>query len=165
MQPTDNQSQAALPHAVAPEPAPFLDRVDPRHRVLAVRVFWFFCGGFVSFALNAGPFALLRKHLPDNAAYLVSLTFTTVFFFFWNYFVNFRTSAAWHACARRYLTAVAIMYALNYALTTKVGFAMFPKLKYLVIAVVPFLLSGIKFALYNFWAFPHKPLAPEEKVG
>jgi putative flippase GtrA len=128
-------------------------------KVLLRRIFWFLCGGVVGFGLNAGPFALLHRHLPDNAAYAASLAVATVVFFFWNYFVNFRTPAAWHACAWRYLAAVGVMYLLNFLLTTRVGFAMFPKQKYGVIAVVPALLSSVKFVLYNFWAFPHKPKA------
>ena len=161
MPPTDNQNPT-LPATV-----PLTARIKPQHRVLGVRVVAFLCGGGVNFAVNGGTFWLLTRlaHLPKNTAYAGSLAVTTVCLFLWSYFVNFRTSHAWHDCLGRYLTVFGFMQALNYVLTTRVGFRFFPNLEYAVIAAAPVALAGVKFALYNYWVFPHKPLAQQENVG
>jgi putative flippase GtrA len=151
------------PNSTLAELTSFVERIQPKHRVFGVRVVAFLCGGGVNFAVNGGTFWLLTHlaHLQKNAAYAGSLAVTTVALFLYSYFVNFRTSKAWHDCIGRYLTVFGLTQALNYVVTTRIGFHFFPQLEYFVIAVTPMLLAGFKFALYNWWVFPHqtKPLA------
>lgn len=155
------------PNAAPAAPLPLTARIRPQHRVLGVRAVAFLCGGGVNFAVNGGTFWTLThlEHLSKNAAYAGSLAVTTVCLFLWSYFVNFRTSHAWHDCLGRYLTVFGLMQALNYLLTTRIGFRLFPNFEYVVIAAAPMTLAGVKFLLYNYWVFPHKPLAKAENVG
>lgn len=124
---------------------------------LRMRLLWFAVGGVIGYVLNAGPFFLIERYLgwSPRVGYAISLGVQTFVFFLWNYFVNFRTSAAWQDCAWRYLAAVGLFYVGNYLLA-QLGFWLAPEWRYLVIAAVPVALAALKFSVYHWWVFPRQ---------
>lgn len=124
------------------------------------RVFFFAIGGAFSALLNTSAYRLLHDMLglPPAAAYAISLLFITTVLFMWSYFVNFRTAQAWNDCIGRYLTCVALCYAINYFIglsgIKKWGHGFWTT--FLVIGLVQSMTGCVKFLLYHFWVFPHE---------
>lgn len=134
-------------------------------QALQMRVFWFLAGSGVNYLLISTPFKYLQAHtdLSTGAVAAISLATSTLVFFFWNYFVNFRTDSRKRDALLRYVIAVAIMYSLSTWLLTHLkghdyhhhlSLGRFPL--DLDIIATQFFLAGVKFPLYNYWAFPVK---------
>ena len=129
-----------------------------KHQSIISRLFWFAVGGGLSVGINASIFFLIRDRLgwPESGALAVSLVVVTTVFAVWNYRVNFRTSRDWRECLARYLAAVALCFALNYA----IGLTGIKQLGgtrmrvFLVLFTVQILVSGLKFVLYHHWVYP-----------
>jgi hypothetical protein len=146
------------------ETAPSLDPVT-RQQAVRMRVFWFLAGSGVNYLLISTPFKYLKAHtaLSTGAIAALSLATSTLVFFFWNYFVNFRTDSRKRDALLRYVIAVGVMYSLSTLLLSflkshdfhhRFTLGRFPL--DLDIIATQFFLSGIKFPLYNYWAFPVK---------
>jgi len=142
---------------------PAADPPSKNRQMLRSRIFWFLAGASLNYLLIATPFKWLRANtdLPIWAISACSLAISMSFFFAWNYFVNFRTDSRKRDAFARYVTAVALMWALSTTTLTilkhvdwhmalKVG--RFPL--DLDIIATQFFLSGFKFLLYHKWAFP-----------
>ncbi len=136
-----------------------------RQQALQMRVLWFLAGSGVNYLLIATPFKYLQAHtaLSTGALAAISLATSTLIFFFWNYFVNFRTDARKRDALLRYVIAVAVMYSLSTVLLSFLkrhdfhhhfSLGRFPL--DLDIIATQFFLAGVKFPLYNYWAFPVK---------
>lgn len=125
-----------------------------------LRLMLFGLGGLLSYVLNTGVFVALRTraHLSEEVAYAVSLTLMTMVTFSWSYWVNFRTSQSLRSCLPRYLAAIGVCYALNYALA-QTGFNLWPSRPKLVILVVMAVIALVKFFIYHKWVFPRDPAA------
>lgn len=132
-------------------------------QMLRSRIFWFIAGASLNYVLIATPFKWLRTNttLAIWAISACSLGISTTFFFAWNYFVNFRTDSRKRDALARYLTAVALMWALSTATLTllkqfnaHLSFALGRFPLDLDIVATQFFLSGFKFLLYHKWAFP-----------
>ncbi|HEV7403666.1 MAG TPA: GtrA family protein [Chthoniobacteraceae bacterium] len=136
-----------------------------RKQALQMRVFWFLAGSGVNYLLISTPFKYLRANtdLSTGAVSAIALATSTLVFFFWNYFVNFRTDSRKRDAGLRYIVAVAIMYSLSTLLLSflkhhdfhhQFSLGHFPL--DLDIIATQFFLAGVKFPLYNYWAFPVK---------
>lgn len=132
-------------------------------RTLRWRMFWFLAGAGVNYLLIATPFKYLRTHttLPVWQISACSVGLSTSFFFLWNYFVNFRTDSRKRDALARYLTAVAILYAMSTSLLTlfksfdahhSLNLGRFPI--DLDVVAMQLCLSWLKFIVYHKWAFP-----------
>ena len=134
-------------------------------QALRARIFWFLAGSGVNYLLISAPFKYLRTHtaLSNDVVAALAMGTSTVVFFFWNYFVNFRTDSRKRDALPRYLAAVFFMWLLSsrllaflkghdYHYSFQLGH--FPL--DLDIIATQFFLAGIKFPLYNYWAFPVK---------
>ncbi|MDR3569058.1 MAG: hypothetical protein P4L43_13600 [Syntrophobacteraceae bacterium] len=146
-----------------------MHRIDDRKKPAAkqstgLRVFWFFVGAGMNYALISTPFRFLRLHtgLPIIAISAASMTVSVAFFFFWNYFVNFRTDSRKKNALARYLAAVACMWALS-TFTLTLLKSLDPHYGFLSISGFPLdldilstqaCLAGFKFLLYHKWVFP-----------
>lgn len=130
------------------------------------RMFWFLIGGILSVGGNYG---LLRffMHwfgLSRPVGYAFSLAAMTGFTFAWSYFVNFRTSEAWHLCARKYTITLALCYGINYLLA-QFGFRTFPMQTAIVITAVQVAVAFFKFGIFHFWVFPNRAAVLEPVRG
>src|SRR5438094_500773 len=94
------------------------DSQAKKKQPLTTRIGFFVLGGVFSSLLNTSLLKLFRDYFgwPAAAAFALSVFLVTCVLFLWSYFVNFRTSRVWHNCLHRYLTCVAICYALNYCI-------------------------------------------------
>lgn len=129
---------------------------------LVRRMFWFLVGGVLSIG---GNYALLRLFMHEfglsrTVGYAFSLAAMTGFTFAWSYLVNFRTSEAWHLCARRYTITLALCYGLNYLLA-QLGFREFPTQTAVVITAVQMSVAFVKFGVFHFWVFPNRATSAE----
>lgn len=149
----------------SPDPSPPSALFAPFYRVggllrrpTILRLMLFGLGGVLSYLLNTGVFVALRTRagLTEEIAYAFSLTIMTTVTFSWSYFVNFRTSQSLRSCLPRYLAAIGVCYALNYALA-QTGFNLWPSKPKLVILVVMAVIALVKFFIYHKWVFPRDP--------
>jgi hypothetical protein len=134
-------------------------------QALRMRIFWFLAGSGVNYLLISTPFKYLRAHtdLSTDMVAALSMATSTSVFFFWNYFVNFRTDSRKRDALVRYVCAVIFMWLLSSRL---LAFLKYNDYQYsfelgrfpldLDIIATQFFLAGIKFPLYNYWAFPVK---------
>ena len=136
-----------------------------KKQTIAARLLWFAVGGGLSTGINAGIFTFAKSicHWPDWQGYALSLSVVTVVNSFWNYFVNFRTSAAWRECLPRYLGVVALGTAINYGVTLA-GFRQLDASAWMKVAIIALVQGGtsvLKFGLYHYWVYPHGGKAAE----
>lgn len=122
---------------------------------LVRRIFWFGVGGVLSIAGNYGltQLGMRELHLSKTSAYRFGLAAMTGFTFAWSYFVNFRTSTAWHLCAGKYVVTLAGCYGIS-CLLGPIGFRLLPTQTALVIAGVQIGVAFLKFGIFHFWVFP-----------
>ncbi|MGV3530764.1 MAG: GtrA family protein [Chthoniobacteraceae bacterium] len=138
--------------------------VAKRKQQLRSRFFWFVAGAAVNYTLISVPFKWLKQNtdLPIFAVSALSVGVGVTFFFLWNYFVNFRTDSRKRDALARYITAVAIMWALSATTLTilkhfnaQMAFSLLGRIPLdLDIVATQFFLAGIKFLLYHKWVFP-----------
>lgn len=154
---------------------------------VVVRGVLFFVGGGMSYVMNTALFELLTTGLrwpetmlrfvdieplivrgagwPPTGAYAASLGSVIALSFLWSYYVNFRTSVAWHACAPRYITTVGACALLNYTIV-QLLLLQAPTREKLIILIGMATAAGFKFLSYHFWVFPGgKPTGGEAPVA
>lgn len=152
-----------------------------------VRAPLFFIGGALSYVVNTALFEVLTSGLrwpdamlrfvdieplilrgagwPPTAAYAASLGSVIALSFLWSYYVNFRTSVAWHACAPRYIATVTACAMLNYTIV-QLLLLRAPTREKLIILVGTAAAAGFKFISYHLWVFPGgNPAAGENSAA
>lgn len=139
------------------------------------RISFFLLGGVLSVSFNIAIVSILTEglHWPEivvrftgwskyitpglgwafQYAYAVSLATVTLFAFLWSYYINFRTSSLWHACAPRYLCVVVAGYLINWWCTQALV-KFFPEKEKVIIILMMFSVACLKFLGYHFWVFP-----------
>jgi putative flippase GtrA len=131
------------------------------------RLFWFFVGGVLSIAVNAGLFRLFSSYFGWNryVAYGLSLAIINVLLFLWNYVVGFKTDRHWSDSAWRQGVCLGLANGLNYALVMVLQ-GIFPRWPVVIIAGVQVFIAFFKFGLYHYWVYPQRePELSAEPAG